>query len=49
MFKLMKIIQDLWPCLETPTDPDAVYLGEAVDISDLERRMREVEARSQAT
>jgi hypothetical protein len=41
----MKLIQSLLPCIETPADPDAAYLGQAVDIPDLERRMREVDAR----
>ena len=42
----MKFIRTLVPCIGTPADPDAAYLGKAVDISDLERRMREVEART---
>jgi hypothetical protein len=43
---LMKLIRTLVPCLGTPANPDAAYLGEAVDIFDLERRMRELEART---
>jgi hypothetical protein len=32
------------PRIKTPADPDAAYLGTAIDLADLERRMREVEA-----
>lgn len=45
MSTLMKLVRTLVPCLGTPADPDAAYLGLAVDIPDLERRMREVDAR----
>jgi hypothetical protein len=45
MFKLIALIRTLVQCIGAPAAPDAAYLDEAVDISDLERRMREVEAR----
>jgi hypothetical protein len=46
MSKLMKLIRTLMSCTETSADNHAAYLDEAVDIPDLERRMREVEARN---
>ena len=46
MSKLLKLIRAFVPCIGTPAGPDAAYLGKAVDIADLERRMREVEART---
>jgi len=46
MSTVMKLIRILLPRIETPAHPDATFLGEAVDIPDLERRMREVDART---
>jgi hypothetical protein len=45
MSKPMMLIRTLAPCMQTAGDHHAAYLAEAVDIPDLERRMREVEAR----
>lgn len=46
MTRLMKLIRTLVPRIGKSAHPDAAYLDEAVDIPDLERRMREVDARS---
>jgi hypothetical protein len=45
MSPLMKLLHMLLPCLQTPADPDQAYLDEAVDIAELERRMRQLQAR----
>jgi hypothetical protein len=46
MSKLIELIQALLPRFETQTERDEAYLNEAVDIYDLERRMREVDGRA---
>lgn len=44
---LMMLLRSLAPRIGTPADPATTYLDEAVDIPDLERRMREVDVRGQ--
>lgn len=46
MSKLMELIQALLPRFPSQTEADEAYLGGAVDIYDLERRMREMDTRS---
>jgi hypothetical protein len=46
MSKLIELIQALFPRFETQAERDEAYLNEAVDIYDLERRMREIDARA---
>jgi hypothetical protein len=41
---MMKWLRAFLPGLAASADPDAVYLGQAVDIAELERRMRELQA-----
>jgi hypothetical protein len=43
---MMKLLRTLLPCVEAAADPDAAYLDQAVDIADLERRMRAVQVRT---
>lgn len=45
MSPLMKLFGALLACLQAPADPDQAYLDQAVDIADLERRMRQLQAR----
>lgn len=44
MTTLMKLLRTLLPGLETAADPDRAYLDKAVDIAELERRMRQLQA-----
>ncbi len=46
MTQLSKFLKSLIPHIETQTSRDEVYLGQAVDIYDLERRMEEIDRRS---
>jgi hypothetical protein len=46
MFKFSDFLQSLLPSAEAMHERDERYLAEAVDIYDLERRMREIDARS---
>ena len=45
MSPMMKLLRTLLPCLQAPADPDHAYLEKAVDIAELERRMRQLQAR----
>jgi hypothetical protein len=45
MSTLMELIQSLVPHIPDQAERDQAYLDHAVDLSDLERRLREVEAR----
>lgn len=46
MSKLMALIQALLPRFPSQAEADEAYLGAAVDLYDLERRMREIDTRS---
>lgn len=46
MSTLNEFIQTLIPRFETQAEHDEAYLNEAVDIYDLERRMREIDGRA---
>jgi hypothetical protein len=43
---LIELIKAYWPKLRSQEDREFSYLSEAVDIYDLERRMREVDQRA---
>jgi Protein of unknown function (DUF3563) len=45
MSDFLKLIKALIPSTQSPHERDEAYLAEAVDIYDLERRMREIDAR----
>jgi hypothetical protein len=45
MSRLLKLINKLLPSNQSPYGRDEVYLAQAVDIYDLERRMREIDER----
>ena len=45
MFTLSEFLRSLLPSVESQTERDEAYLADAVDIYDLERRMREVDGR----
>jgi hypothetical protein len=45
MSRLLKLIKNLLPRTESPYRRDEAYLAQAVDIYDLERRMREIDER----
>lgn len=45
MSTLRKFIQALLPSVPSPRETGEAYLAESVDIYDLERRMREIDAR----
>ena len=47
MSKLLELIKALTPSIEPQRARDEAYLAESVDIYDLERRMREIDCRSQ--
>jgi Protein of unknown function (DUF3563) len=49
MSKFIEIIKSLLPSNETQRARDEAYLAQAVDIYDLERRMEEIDRRSQPT
>ncbi len=46
MSPLTRLIRSLIPHVETQEERDEAYLAEAVDLYDLERRMREIDARA---
>jgi hypothetical protein len=48
MTSLLNLLKSLRPTLESPQSRDEAYLAAAVDSSDLERRLRAIEARSRA-
>jgi len=45
MFRLIDFIKTLVPSIESQQARDEAYLAQAVDIYDLERRMREIDHR----
>jgi hypothetical protein len=45
MTHLLNFLKSLSPTLESPDTRDASYLAGAVDICDLERRLREIDGR----
>lgn len=45
MTTLLNILKSLRPSIESQQERDAAYMAGAVDLNDLERRMREVDAR----
>jgi hypothetical protein len=46
MSRLIELIQALIPRFPSQAEADEAYLGAAVDIYDLERRMREIDSRA---
>ncbi len=46
MFKIIETLKALMPRAEPLPQPDEAYLADAVDLYDLERRMREIDLRS---
>lgn len=46
MSRLIELIQALVPRFPSQAEADEAYLGAAVDIYDLERRMREIDTRA---
>ena len=45
MTTLLKFLKSLRPTVESQQERDDAYMAAAVDIHDLERRMREIDAR----
>jgi hypothetical protein len=45
MSNFLRLIKALIPSMQSQHERDEAYLAEAVDIYDLERRMREIDAR----
>jgi hypothetical protein len=45
MSSLLQLLQSLLPSVESQSERDEAYLAGAVDIHDLERRMRSIEQR----
>jgi len=45
MTSLLKFLKSLLPAVESQRDRDEAYMAGAVDIYDLERRMREIDER----
>ena len=45
MTKLLNILKSLLPSIESQKDRDEAYMAAAVDLYDLERRMREIDER----
>jgi len=43
MTKLLNLLKTLLPTIESQTERDEAYMADAVDIYDLERRMREID------
>lgn len=43
MTKLLTLLKTLLPTIESQTERDEAYMADAVDIYDLERRMREID------
>jgi hypothetical protein len=48
MTAMLKQLKSLFPILQTTRTQEEAYLGGATDISELERRMRSLEARSRS-
>ena len=46
MSKFIELIKALLPEVESQAERDEAYLGQAVDIYDLERRMHEIDSRA---
>lgn len=49
MTHLLNILSSLLPAIESQRDRDEAYLGGAVDLHDLERRLREIDERGRRT
>jgi hypothetical protein len=45
MTKLLNLLKSLLPTIESQKERDEAYMADAVDIYDLERRMREIDER----
>jgi len=45
MTKLLNLLKSLLPAVESQKERDEAYMADAVDIYDLERRMREIDER----
>lgn len=45
MTTLLNFLKSLVPSIESQQERDSAYLADAVDLNDLERRMREIDAR----
>ena len=45
MSNLLSILRSVLPSIESQADRDEAYLADAVDLRDLERRMREIDSR----
>lgn len=45
MSNFLKLLKGLVPFMPSQRESDETYLAEALDIADLERRIREIEAR----
>lgn len=45
MTNLLNFLKSLLPSIESQQDRDEAYMAEAVDIYDLERRMRDIDER----
>ena len=48
MTTLLKFLKSLLPTVESQQERDDAYMAADVDIPDLERRMREIDARGRA-
>jgi len=48
VFKLIELIKSLTPRIESSQERDQRYLNESVDLLDLERRIRKIDARGQS-
>jgi hypothetical protein len=46
MSKILSLVKALLPSMQSRQERDDTYIAEAVDIHDIERRMREVDGRS---
>jgi hypothetical protein len=49
MSKLLNFLKSLLPAIESQTERDEAYMADAVDLYDLERRMREIDGRGRNT
>jgi len=48
MSRIFGLIKALFPKIQSAQDRDEAYLAEAVDVVDLERRIREIDHRARA-
>ncbi len=48
MSNLLNVLKSILPSVETQTQRDEAYLSEAVDLYDLEHRMRDIDSRGRA-